>query len=544
MLSKKQIKKLAEKIRSMPKGSVKRYYAKLLMDTIRYRLENYALERYQPYPHQKKIHTDTSKIRGLYGANRVGKTFLGIKEVCTHATGYYPSWWPGVNRLEPPVQIWCVIESFKKSTSAGGSTESGSTHGDQIEQNIDPEIDRYPTRQKKRYVLKNGSIIHMKTYGQGRTSFESESIPFIYFDEECPEEIYKAGLARTIDCNGRILITLTPVEGAEWFHKLIRRDKNGDEDVFVLNEDIYANESLSDDEIDKVKRQYDGRDRRIRIDGAFMPSSGSMVFGPQKVNTMQEEAVEPEKQVIVPDIEDPDILPVDQDDPSIYTTPLHVWEKPEKDAEYIIGCDPGGTAKTSSRSGVHVLKRSNEMIVAEVAAKPTQLQLARSLYILGKWYNGALINVEINKGKAVVEYLNEQQYPALYKDTDPIRAGKISTKYGFQMTRTNRDRVISNLKDRLENDHLSVLSERTIKELGAFVKTDSGKKKAQYGTKDDLVISLGLTVHAHLKTSINVGTNNETAFISESQEEPNETTGEISPDQIGPEGVQYPAETL
>lgn len=542
MLSKKRAKKLIQRVKNLPEDSPRRYYCKLLLDGIKYRLQNFELERYQPYPHQKKVHRATEKIRGLYGANRMGKSYCGLKEVCFHASGMYPRWWPEENKFEPPINIWCVIENFKKSESKGGG--SGSTHGDQIEANLGPMIKKYPTREKKRYVLKNGSIITLKTYKQQRASFESESIKFIYFDEECPEEIYNAGMARTIDCGGRILITLTAVEGAEWFHKLIEKDKEGDDDVFIVNEDIYANKSLSEEEIDRVKNQYEGREKMIRIHGSFVPSAGKPVFDSKTLEPMRENAVEGQKRWILTDPEEPEWTIDKQKAMGTESVHCRVFEEPEEKEKYVIGADPGGTGTDSSRSAAHVLKRSEEKIVCTVFGKPTQLAFGRALYVLGELYNRALVNVETNQGEAVVQMLSEQNYPNLYHDRDALRSGKVKRKAGVHLSGSGRVKLITQLEDRLETGKLSLICEETIKELSVFVQKDSGKTEAQYGKHDDLVMSLGLTVWAYLRSPFEGGADEETQFYGDGGTgRETETLDEIKNSQIDAgDGVIMPAD--
>ena len=46
-----------------------------------------------------------ARVRGMIAANRVGKTYTGVKEVELHLTGDYPKWWRG-RRFKHPVRVW------------------------------------------------------------------------------------------------------------------------------------------------------------------------------------------------------------------------------------------------------------------------------------------------------------------------------------------------------------------------------------------------------------------------------------------------------
>ncbi len=57
------------------------------------------------------------------------------------------------------------------------------------------------------------SEIGLKTYQQGRGSFEGTEKDVIWLDEEPPMDVYTECLVRTMTTNGLILLTFTPLEG-------------------------------------------------------------------------------------------------------------------------------------------------------------------------------------------------------------------------------------------------------------------------------------------------------------------------------------------
>jgi phage terminase large subunit-like protein len=57
------------------------------------------------------------------------------------------------------------------------------------------------------------STLGMKSYEQGRGSFEGTSQHVIWFDEEVTMDIYGEGLIRTMTTNGIVVLTFTPLQG-------------------------------------------------------------------------------------------------------------------------------------------------------------------------------------------------------------------------------------------------------------------------------------------------------------------------------------------
>jgi phage terminase large subunit-like protein len=50
-------------------------------------------------------------------------------------------------------------------------------------------------------------------YDQGRTKWQSETLDFVRFDEEPPQEVYIEGLRRTNATGGMVYLTFTPLKG-------------------------------------------------------------------------------------------------------------------------------------------------------------------------------------------------------------------------------------------------------------------------------------------------------------------------------------------
>ncbi len=57
------------------------------------------------------------------------------------------------------------------------------------------------------------STLGMKSYQQGRGSFEGTEQHVIWLDEEPPMDVYGECLIRTMTTHGIIMLTFTPLEG-------------------------------------------------------------------------------------------------------------------------------------------------------------------------------------------------------------------------------------------------------------------------------------------------------------------------------------------
>jgi len=64
-----------------------------------------------------------------------------------------------------------------------------------------------------RHISGGISRIKIKSYAEGRKSFEGTEQDLIWLDEECPLSIYTECVTRTMTTNGLIMLTFTPLEG-------------------------------------------------------------------------------------------------------------------------------------------------------------------------------------------------------------------------------------------------------------------------------------------------------------------------------------------
>lgn len=171
----------------------------------------------------------TYRERCAMAANRVGKTEgMGGYETALHLTGRYPDWWEG-RRFDRPVRFWAagktnettrdIVQNKLFGPVVGSGTSkcfsgTGLVYADCIErvgwkQGVTDLADTVYVK----HVSGKFSELGLKSYQQGRGSFEGTERDGIWLDEEPPLEIYSECLIRTATTNGIVYITFTPLEG-------------------------------------------------------------------------------------------------------------------------------------------------------------------------------------------------------------------------------------------------------------------------------------------------------------------------------------------
>jgi len=159
--------------------------------------------------------------RGFIAANRVGKSEAGAYETVCHATGMYPEWWEG-KRFNKPTMIWvggdtattCRDIIQKKLLGEIGDFGSGmlpkdTIHETKTRRNVPDAIETI----RVKHLSGGISTIVIKTYEQGRATWQGTEVDCVWIDEECPADVYGEALIRTMTTNGTVFLTFTPLSG-------------------------------------------------------------------------------------------------------------------------------------------------------------------------------------------------------------------------------------------------------------------------------------------------------------------------------------------
>jgi phage terminase large subunit-like protein len=194
----------------------------------------YAREHYPKHLELIRATKDFSELLFI-AANRVGKTELGAYCSTTWLTGDYADWWEG-RRWTRPVRMWAAgdfnettrdviqkkmlggVEWFgdKKGVDGTGMVPRDLIHQDSItwKAGVPDLVDTVRVDWKSPSgPIAGTSVLGLKSYQQGRRSFQGTEQDIIWTDEEPPMDVYGEMLIRLMTTKGLALLTFTPLNG-------------------------------------------------------------------------------------------------------------------------------------------------------------------------------------------------------------------------------------------------------------------------------------------------------------------------------------------
>ncbi len=259
------------------------------------RLAETKIERYRPYRKQIKFHDSGLKHRErLFRAgNQLGKTLSGGAEATFHATGNYPTWWQG-RRIEQANNGWVgapsgeLVRDGAQRILLGQPGEWGTGWIPKASivdvsraQGIKDMVDSVTVR----HINGGTSRIKFKTYDQGRLRWQSETLDYVWFDEEPPEDIYMEGLSRTNATGGFIWLTFTPLLGVSTVVMRFLKEKSPDRDDIAMT--IEDAEHISPEERARIVASYPAHEREARTRGVPILGSGRIFPFPREALSVE-----------------------------------------------------------------------------------------------------------------------------------------------------------------------------------------------------------------------------------------------------------------
>lgn len=164
----------------------------------------------------------TRRERAFLAANRVGKSEgVGGYETVLHLTGCYPAWWAG-RRFNRPIMAWAAGDTAKTTRDIiqrillgpVGEFGTGLVPADSLlRTTAKPGVADAIEGVFVRHVSGGTSELILKSYDQGRESFQGTNRDLVWLDEEADRSIYVECLLRTMTTNGMVMLTFTPLLG-------------------------------------------------------------------------------------------------------------------------------------------------------------------------------------------------------------------------------------------------------------------------------------------------------------------------------------------
>lgn len=253
--------------------------------------ENHFVSYWQPTPQQAKHFgefTADTKIFGILGGNRSGKTEEGAFLAMVWFLGkeYFrgTELWQYVEKLpvpDPPNNIWLVGLDFAtlRDVIWREKLRNGRLHPGLLPK--DDSLVKRISDYEFQVFGHNGSVITGKSADSGREKFQGASVDLVWIDEEPEVEIFEECYQRTVDCAGKILLTLTPLTDiasgvrTPWVFDLWEEFKTGKKDVKFVQLSVLENPYVPEEEKIKLLEQWKGHpEERARLYGEFVHRSG------------------------------------------------------------------------------------------------------------------------------------------------------------------------------------------------------------------------------------------------------------------------------
>jgi phage terminase large subunit-like protein len=257
--------------------------ASLLAELDRRRRTN-RLSTYAPYGKQKEFHEAGRGFRErlFMAGNQLGKTLAGAAEASMHLTGRYPEWWDG-KRFDKPVVMLAGSESYELTRDGVQRLLIGPPMSEEEwGTGYIPKADIIATTRRSgvsgaldsvtvRHASGGASTLLFKAYEQGRGKWQANTVDYVWFDEEPPEDVYFEGITRTNATRGLIAVTFTPLKGMSTVVARYILEKSPDREVITMT--IDDAEHYTPEERQKIIDSYPPHEREARTKG--VPSLGS-----------------------------------------------------------------------------------------------------------------------------------------------------------------------------------------------------------------------------------------------------------------------------
>ena len=271
------------------------------LEAIDYRKTYQQFFYFEPYAKQREFFAlgAAKRERLLTAGNQQGKTHAGGYETTLHMTGLYPDWWTG-RRFTQATKGWICGETStavrdtqqKKLCGEAGVDELFGTGLIPKDRFVDkPSLargvtDAYDTIQV-RHVSGGISIGRFKSYEQGRTKFQGETLDWVWDDEECPIDIYSEQLARITATKGIIYTTFTSMLGETALTDRFHRDVSNDRGMVQMG--LVDAKHIPEAEHATIIAGYLPHERVARVYGGIMRGEGLVFTTPEE--SLKEEPI-------------------------------------------------------------------------------------------------------------------------------------------------------------------------------------------------------------------------------------------------------------
>ncbi len=219
--------------------------------------------------------------------NQLGKTMAGAAETAYHLTGDYPRGWQG--RKFKHAVTWLAGSESGELTRDGvqrlligspaqeerwgtGMIPADAIIGTRRRQGVAGAIDTVTVKHSSGET----STLLFKSYDQGRSKWQANTVHGVWFDEEPPEDVYFEGLTRTNATGGLVMVTFTPLKGMSGVVARFLLNEHSDRTVTTMTIDDALH--FTPDQRQQIINSYPPHEREARTLG--IPTLGSGLIFP------------------------------------------------------------------------------------------------------------------------------------------------------------------------------------------------------------------------------------------------------------------------
>ena len=161
-------------------------------------------------------------------------------------------------------------------------------------------------------------------------------------------------------------------------------------------------------------------------------------------------------------------------------------------APYVLGGDTAGSGEDYFTA--KVISNLDGRTVATLRKQHIDEDLyAEQIYCLGRYYNDALVGIEVNYSLHPTRVLSQKyNYPNLYmrQRVDQI-TDKTERVYGFETTKKTKPIIVGELVEKMRENPEAEIDAETLREMLTFVRKGSATEAID-GYHDDLVMALAI----------------------------------------------------
>jgi len=177
---------------------------------------------------------------------------------------------------------------------------------------------------------------------------------------------------------------------------------------------------------------------------------------------------------------------------------LKIWVAPADGEEYIIGADTAEGTEGKDSSCAQVLRKVDLKQVAEWHGTRDPDIFAKDLEYLARYYNDALICLEINNhGLSTANVLKENYWNIYYRQIFDELTNEWKEKIGWFTSSTTKPLMVDDLGKYIRERSIGLSSIDLLNELCVYIYDASGKTQAQWGEHDDRVTAIQLAIQAY-----------------------------------------------